>query len=152
MMNKEQDIRLLRQAIELGRRCTPSDGAYSVGAVVVNRDGSVFTGYSRESGPSNHAEEEAIAKAVAAGADLAGATIYSSLEPCSIRRSKPRSCSQLIIEHRFARVVFAMFEPLHFVDCHGAEMMREAGIEVDVLESLAPEVEQVNVHILPPKE
>ncbi|MBQ4279114.1 MAG: hypothetical protein IJC16_04075 [Rikenellaceae bacterium] len=147
-MNGSEDKALLRQAIELGRLCTPSGGAYSVGAVITTRDGRRFTGYSRESGPANHAEEEAIAKAVAAGADLSGATIYSSLEPCSTRRSKPRSCSRLILDHGFGRVVFAMYEPVHFVDCRGAEMLREAGLDVTVIKELAPEVEAVNAHIL----
>lgn len=53
----------LLQAIGLSLKCPPSDKAYSVGAVLVTRDGQVFTGYSRETAPDNHAEEEAILKA-----------------------------------------------------------------------------------------
>ena len=67
----------LLQAIGLSLKCPPSDKAYSVGAVLVTRDGQVFTGYSRETAPDNHAEEETILKAEQAGATLEGATIYS---------------------------------------------------------------------------
>ena len=111
----------LLQAIGLSLKCPPSDKAYSVGAVLVTRDGQVFTGYSRETAPDNHAEEEAILKAEQAGATLEGATIYSSMEPCSTRRSKPRSCSALIIDRRMKRVVFAVREPDRFVRCRGEQ-------------------------------
>ncbi len=136
------------QAIGLSLKCPPSDKAYSVGAVLVTRDGQVFTGYSRETAPDNHAEEEAILKAEQAGATLEGATIYSSMEPCSTRRSKPRSCSALIIDRRMKRVVFAVREPDRFVRCRGEQSLRDAGIEVCVLESLAKQALEANAHIL----
>ena len=138
----------LLQAIGLSLKCPPSDKAYSVGAVLVTRDGQVFTGYSRETAPDNHAEEEAILKAEQAGATLEGATIYSSMEPCSTRRSKPRSCSALIIDRRMKRVVFAVREPDRFVRCRGEQSLRDAGIEVCVLESLAKQALEANAHIL----
>ena len=138
----------LLQAIGLSLKCPPSDKAYSVGAVLVTRDGQVFTGYSRETARDNHAEEEAILKAEQAGATLEGATIYSSMEPCSTRRSKPRSCSALIIDRRMKRVVFAVREPDRFVRCRGEQSLRDAGIEVCVLESLAKQALEANAHIL----
>ena len=69
--------------------------------------------------PTNHAEEEAIQKALHAGCSLHGATIYSSMEPCSTRKSKPLSCSALILHHGLQRVVFATYEPSHFVQAAG---------------------------------
>lgn len=141
------DLARLEQTIELAARCPRSDTAYSVGAVIVTRDGRSFTGYSRETAPNNHAEEEAVLKAVAAGAPLEEATIYSSMEPCSDRKSKPLSCSALIIRHRMARVVFAAHEPDHFVRCSGERLLRDAGIEVSVVGSLAADALRVNGHI-----
>ncbi|GHU98251.1 5-amino-6-(5-phosphoribosylamino)uracil reductase [Bacteroidia bacterium] len=142
------DEQLLLVAIRESERCIPSPTAYSVGAVVVTAAGEVFTGYSRAHGPHNHAEEEALAGAQAAGAVLEGATIYSSMEPCSSRASKSASCSQLIIDHRFARVVYAIGEPDCFVRCHGRAMLERAGIEVEVIDRLAPLVTAVNGHII----
>ena len=87
----------LREAIELSRRCPPSASAYSVGAVLVSDAGQVIaTGYSREVDPKDHAEEVALAKA-ADDPRLGGATLYSSLEPCLSRASRPRSCAELIV-------------------------------------------------------
>lgn len=87
---RSEDRKYLMQTIELANLCPSSDTAYSVGALIVTRDGQIFEGYSRKTSDINHAEEEAILAAQQAGAQLEGATIYSSMEPCSTRSSKPR--------------------------------------------------------------
>ena len=143
----DMDLEMIRKTVELSRFSPKSDTAYSVGAVIVTTDGEVFTGYSRETASSNHAEEEAIIKAEAARAQLAGATIYSSMEPCSTRKSKPLSCSELIIAHGFARVVFAAYEPDDFVHCEGKNLLSSAGIRVDVVSDLSAEALEANRHI-----
>lgn len=142
------DREYLQMAVDESRKCTPSRGAYSVGAVIVTREGRVFKGYTHETDPRNHAEEEAIAKAVAAGADLRGAAIYSSMEPCSTRASKPVSCSEHIIRNGFSKVVYALGEPPVFVRCSGASDLAAAGIEVMRMAELAPQVEDINRHLL----
>lgn len=62
------DLRFLKQAVDEGRKCTPSATSYCVGAVVVTADGRIFAGHTHETSPTHHAEQEAIAKALAAGA------------------------------------------------------------------------------------
>ncbi len=142
------DIKYMRMALDASRECVPNQTSYCVGAVVVTASGEVFTGYTHETGPANHAEEEAVAKALSAGAGLAEATIYSTMEPCSTRSSKPRSCSQLIIDHGFGRVVYALKEPAYFVECHGDSLLKNAGIKVDVMDAFAREAVEINAHIL----
>ena len=93
-MSSQDDARWMRLAVELAWLCPPSDSAYSVGAVIVAADGTELSrGFSRESDPVVHAEESALAKlgpgapgAPDAPGDprLPGATIYSTLEPCSL--------------------------------------------------------------------
>lgn len=142
------DRRYLRAAVELSRRCPVSETAFSVGAFVALSDGTVLaTGYSRENDPKVHAEEAALAKLDPAGPALAGATIYSSLEPCSTRASRPLSCARLILDAGIDRVVFAWREPALFVDCEGAELLRAAGCEVVEMPELAPLVREVNAHL-----
>jgi diaminohydroxyphosphoribosylaminopyrimidine deaminase / 5-amino-6-(5-phosphoribosylamino)uracil reductase len=144
------DREWLRAAIELSRLSPPTMDAYRVGAVIVGQDGArIARGYSCESDPKVHAEEAALAKALAKTApNLNGATIYSSLEPCSSRRSRPRTCAQLIIESGIRRVVFALREPPIFVWCHGVELLEQAGVEVVQLEDLAPLVRDINAPVL----
>ncbi len=145
--NKALDIKYMQRAIELSRLCRPSSSSYCVGAVVVTQAGEIFEGYTHETSPTHHAEQEAIAKAEASGAQLQGATIYSSMEPCSLRSSEPESCSAIIIRHRFARALFALYEPSCFVVCSGALNMRKAGIEVECLHELGDAVRAVNSHL-----
>lgn len=145
-----RDLELLGQAIELGRR-SPRGRTFSVGAVVADVAGEVVaTGYSRETDEVVHAEEVALAKLAADDARLAGATIYSSLEPCSRRASRPLSCTQLILDAGIPRVVFAWREPSIFVDGEGAELLTAAGREVIEVPALAALVQESNAHLLSP--
>ena len=144
---RDEDLRYLTQAVAEGLRCVPSRTSYCVGAVVALPDGRSFTGYTHETSPTHHAEQEAIRKALDAGAELRGAAIYSSMEPCSQRKSEPESCTQLILRHGFARVVFALYEPDRFVCCRGAQTLREAGVDVRVYPELAEGVRRANAHL-----
>lgn len=139
----------MREAVELAWRCPPSDTAYSVGAVIVAAGGAeVSRGFSREDDPLVHAEESALRKLPARDPRLAGATIYSTLEPCSRRRSRPRTCTQLIIASGISRVVIAWREPSLFVtDCQGVELLSEAGIAVDELPGFAEQAAAPNRHL-----
>lgn len=145
---RDQDRVYLIKAIELSRNCKPSSGAYSVGAVLVCADGRSYGGYTHESNSKNHAEEEAIIKAKADSAELRGATMYCTMEPCSTRSSKPKSCTELILENGFVRVLFIIKEPDCFVQCNGYQMLIDAGIEVEVCSELSNEVNAINSHIL----
>jgi pyrimidine deaminase RibD-like protein len=149
----EADRRWLLEAISLSRRCTPSQTAYSVGAVLVAADGRVLsTGFSRETGPGVHAEEVALARFGLTGAavrtELPGATLYSSLEPCAVRASRPVPCADLIIVSGIGRVVIAWTEPPVLAPGGGAERMRAAGLEVVEIPELAAAARQVNMHLL----
>ncbi|GAA1376729.1 hypothetical protein GCM10009612_75570 [Streptomyces beijiangensis] len=145
----ELDQFWMRRAIDLSRLCPPADGAFSVGAIVVGPDGGeLVSGFSRETDPHVHAEEAALSKAEASGVDLSGATIYSSLEPCSQRRSRPRTCTQLILEARIPRVAIAWREPsLLVADCVGVELLTDAGVMVVELPDLTAEARAVNAHL-----
>ena len=148
----EVDRRWLLAAIELSSLCPPSAAAFSVGAIVVGPDDVVLGhGYSRELDPADHAEEVALAKAAAAGAtaaQLGAATIYSSLEPCAARASRPVPCADLIIGSGLRRVVIAWLEPPLFVPGGGAARLRAAGLAVSVLPDLAAAAKAVNGHLL----
>lgn len=145
----------LLEAIELSRCCLPSATAFSVGAVLVGADGRpLAAGYSRERDPADHAEEVALRRAWRAGLEpggpeFAGSTLYSSLEPCATRASRPVPCADLIIASGIGRVVIAWREPPLFVPGGGAVLLRKAGIAVTVLPELAATAKGVNAHLLP---
>ena len=139
----------MRRAIELAHLCPPAASAYSVGAVIVDEDGKeIAWGYSRESDPKVHAEESALAKLPTGDPRLGTATLYSTLEPCSYRASRPTACAQLILDAGIARVVFAWREPSLFVeDCVGAQMLADHGAEVTELTELAEAAMEPNRHL-----
>lgn len=145
------DVRWLREAIGLSRHCPPSRSAFSVGAIIVGADGTpLATGYSRERDLRDHAEEVALAKIAPGDPRLARATLYSSLEPCGVRNSRPRPCADLIIAAGIPRVVYAWHEPPILAAGGGAEMLTVAGVSVIEIPELADEARATNTHLTHP--
>jgi diaminohydroxyphosphoribosylaminopyrimidine deaminase / 5-amino-6-(5-phosphoribosylamino)uracil reductase len=142
----------LEVAVELAKECPPSDTAFSVGAVIVSAVGlEIARGHSRETDPTEHAEEAALVKArahLADPSDLAGATLYSSLEPCGNRASRPTPCARLILETDIARVVYAWREPALFVEAEGTDLLLAAGVTVVEIPDLADRAREPNAHLL----
>jgi len=98
-----------------------------VGAVVV-KDGKIIAeGYHKQLG-GPHAEVEAFNNAKE---DVAGGTLYVNLEPCSHYGRTP-PCAQKIIDVGIKKVVAAIKDPNPKVSGRGFEMLKNAGIEVEV--------------------
>ena len=98
-----------------------------VGAVVV-RDGRIVAqGWHRRAG-TPHAEIHALNMA---GELSRGATLFVTLEPCShFGRTPP--CARAIVDAGIKKVVAAMSDPNPKVAGRGFEILRSAGIEVEV--------------------
>ncbi|WP_237552660.1 deaminase [Streptomyces sp. SID5789] len=139
----------MQRAIDLAALCPQAAGAYSVGAVIVGADGTeLASGYSRATDPRKHAEEVALAQLPPDDPRLAGATIYSTLEPCSQRSASRTPCARRILEAGIPRVVIAWREPTLFVDdCVGYEQLVEGGVTVLELPELAAAAKAVNAHL-----
>jgi diaminohydroxyphosphoribosylaminopyrimidine deaminase/5-amino-6-(5-phosphoribosylamino)uracil reductase len=149
MTEPHTDREWLARAVDLSRRCPPSSTAFSVGAVLVDASGTELAhGWSRERDPTEHAEEAALRKLDPRDPRLPGATLYSSLEPCGARKSRPRPCARLVVDAGILRVVYALREPVLFVDGDGDEVLRAAGVTVVEIPDLAGEVREVNGHLL----
>lgn len=146
-----KDYEWMRLALELAYLCPPSPSAFSVGAVIVDQNGvEISRGYSRDTDAHVHAEESALAKLAPEDPRLTTATIYSTLEPCSQRKSRPRTCTQLILAAGIPRVVLAWREPSLFVaDCQGYEVLAAAGVAVVEIPELAQQAQAPNTHLLP---
>ncbi|HSD78071.1 MAG TPA: bifunctional diaminohydroxyphosphoribosylaminopyrimidine deaminase/5-amino-6-(5-phosphoribosylamino)uracil reductase RibD, partial [Solirubrobacteraceae bacterium] len=108
MQQTDRDHVHLARAIELaGRGAGRVSPNPLVGAVVV-RDGEVLgEGWHEEAG-GPHAEVNAIG--AAGGADLSGATLFVSLEPCCHHGRTP-PCTDAILAAGIGRVVVASDDP-----------------------------------------
>jgi diaminohydroxyphosphoribosylaminopyrimidine deaminase/5-amino-6-(5-phosphoribosylamino)uracil reductase len=120
----------IERAIELAargaRRVSPNP---VVGAVVV-RDGVVLgEGWHAEYG-GPHAEVNAIA--ATREADLSGATMYVSLEPCCHHGQTP-PCTDAILAAGIRRVVVASDDPTEKASGRGLGILRDEGVEVEVV-------------------
>ncbi|MBI4259407.1 MAG: bifunctional diaminohydroxyphosphoribosylaminopyrimidine deaminase/5-amino-6-(5-phosphoribosylamino)uracil reductase RibD [Actinobacteria bacterium] len=98
-----------------------------VGAVVVLRGEVVGEGWHRGPG-TPHAEVVALR---AAGERARGATVYTTLEPCS-HAGRTGPCTEALVEAGVSRVVAATTDPNPLVDGRGFARLREAGIDVEV--------------------
>jgi diaminohydroxyphosphoribosylaminopyrimidine deaminase/5-amino-6-(5-phosphoribosylamino)uracil reductase len=121
---------LMRLAIDEAElaRGTTGDNPW-VGCVIVNSRGEILAKGHTQGPGEDHAEIAAARYAKAQGHLIQGATMYSTLEPCSFHGRTP-ACSRVIVEHRVAKVVFGMRDPHPRVDGAGAQILRDAGIEV----------------------
>lgn len=98
-----------------------------VGAVIVKDGAIVGTGLHRKAGEP-HAEVHAFRMA---GEHAKDATLYVTLEPCS-HYGKTPPCANLVKDSGVKRVVVAMQDPNPEVAGRGINLLREAGIEVEI--------------------
>jgi len=97
-----------------------------VGVVIVKDGKMLATGYRGESGSGDHGEYCALKKLNEA--DVQGATVYTTLEPCSTRNPPKKPCTERLIDGKVARVVSGSADKDESV--YGHSTLVEAGIEI----------------------
>lgn len=114
-----------------------------VGAVIVKNGVIVGTGLHRKAGEP-HAEVHAFNMAQQ---HAEGATLYVTLEPCS-HFGKTPPCANLVKDSKVSRVVVATKDPNPEVAGRGIQLLRDAGIQVDVgvLEKEAQKLNERFIH------
>ena len=126
----------MKRALTLARRGRTSPNPM-VGAVVV-RDGKIIgEGFHPKAGEP-HAEVFAMD---ASGSSAKGADLYVNLEPCC-HQGKTPPCTDAIIQSGIKRVFAAMVDPNPEVGGKGIEILRKAGIDIQIglLEAEAKEL------------
>jgi len=108
-----------------------------VGCIITKDRKVIGRGFTQAVGKA-HAEIQALVDAKAQGHDVAGSTIYVTLEPCS-HRGKTPPCADALLAAKPAKVIVAMSDPNPLVAGKGIEKLRSAGIDVEcgLLESEA---------------
>jgi diaminohydroxyphosphoribosylaminopyrimidine deaminase / 5-amino-6-(5-phosphoribosylamino)uracil reductase len=123
----QTELVALERAFVLALR-GPAGENPQVGAVLLDSAGQVLAEGWHQGAGTAHAEADALAKASAAGQQVAGATMVVSLEPCN-HSGRTGACSQALIAAGIARVVFSVPDP-NPIATGGAAQLRQAGLEV----------------------
>lgn len=115
--------RALDLALKARGRTSPNP---MVGAVLVRKGRILAEGYHRKAG-ADHAEMAALKKLKRGQAR--GATLYVTMEPCSLYGKTP-PCVPQVVESGIKRVVAGSRDPNPEVNGKGLRWLKEAGIEV----------------------
>src|SRR5918997_853243 len=124
-------------------RCLAERGRYTVApnplvGAVVARDGVAISECWHARAGGDHAEIGALK---GAGEAARGATIYTTLEPCNHHGRTP-PCTEAIVRAGIARVVIGHLDPNPKMRGKSVEILRGAGVEVEVLDD--PSFERQN--------
>jgi diaminohydroxyphosphoribosylaminopyrimidine deaminase / 5-amino-6-(5-phosphoribosylamino)uracil reductase len=104
----------------------------AVGCVLISPDGKIISQGHTQAVGGAHAEVMALRDAAHKSESTVGATAYVTLEPCSHFGRTPPCCNALI-DAKVTKVVIALLDPNPLVAGKGVELLRKAGIEVEVL-------------------
>jgi len=103
-----------------------------VGCFITSPTGDLLgQGHTQQAG-GPHAEVMALRDAQANGKSVKGATVYVTLEPCSHHGRTPPCCDALIAAG-IVKIVVATLDPNPKVAGRGLQLLRAAGIEVELL-------------------
>jgi diaminohydroxyphosphoribosylaminopyrimidine deaminase/5-amino-6-(5-phosphoribosylamino)uracil reductase len=126
------DVDVMREAIALARGARRHTAPWPAVGCVIVRDGDIVGRGATGPFPKGpHAEVAALRDA---GDRAAGATAYSTLEPCDHHGNTP-PCTEALIAAGVRKVVVAVDDPDEKVAGRGYARLREAGVEV--VESVA---------------
>jgi diaminohydroxyphosphoribosylaminopyrimidine deaminase / 5-amino-6-(5-phosphoribosylamino)uracil reductase len=120
-------MRRARELAEHGRYTTAPNPL--VGAVVVRSGAVVGEGWHARAG-GDHAEVAALR---GSGSGARGAELYVTMEPCN-HHGKTPPCTDAILRAGVRRVVTGHLDPNPKMRGRSVELLREAGVEVEVLD------------------
>ena len=147
----EQDKQFMEMALAEARRSVHEDNRShpKVGVVVVKNGKVIATAHRGEiilgeETSGNHAEFVALEKKLKDDI-VQGATVYTTLEPCTTRNHPKVPCAVRLAERKVRRVVIGMLDPNPDICGRGERGLRAAGIETALFEGdLAAQAEEIN--------
>lgn len=124
------DREFMERAIREAKNSVSEAGKNSprVGAVVVKDGQFVEAAYRGELGEGEHAEFTLLCKKLR-DVDVSGATLFTTLEPCTSRNPPKRPCATWIAERKIAEIVIGTLDPDPRIYGNGLKSMMSEGIK-----------------------
>lgn len=142
----EADISYMKAAIEEAMNSKSEAGKVSprVGVVVVKDEKVLAKTHRGAFDPKEHAEFTALER-ILENTTVAGATVYTTLEPCTTRNHPKLPCARHLIERKVGRVVIGMLDPNPAICGRGVRMLQSHNIIVNFFPTdLLNEIEEHN--------
>ena len=119
-----------------------------VGAVIV-ADGELIAAASRGSRGSGAHAEFCCLDSISEQVDLTGATVYTTLEPCTYRSPNKIPCAERLIKAGVSTVYIGSYDPNPRVYRQGWRRLRDAGISLhDFPSDLRTRIHKLNIEFL----
>jgi diaminohydroxyphosphoribosylaminopyrimidine deaminase / 5-amino-6-(5-phosphoribosylamino)uracil reductase len=135
---KKLDLEFMKKAVEMAYDCKPiREDIPKVAAIIVSKDGTVIGRGIRGDGGQDdeHAEHHAILFAEKEHrSKLEGATLYTTLEPCTpeVRSKAEKCCLKLIERNKISRVFVGILDPNQGVTGKGLLALQKLNIEINL--------------------
>ncbi len=130
----QDDDRFLQRAIGLATDAAAFASPNPTVGCVLARNGEVIGEGAHFYDASDHAEVAALKGALAGGHSVRGATAYVTLEPCA-HHGRTGPCAVALVQAGIARCVVATVDPNPLVSGKGCEILRNAGVAVEIAHS-----------------
>jgi pyrimidine deaminase RibD-like protein len=135
----------MRLAVDEAKKSVSEDKRpHPLVGVVVVKDDKVLTTAHRGEHPGEHAEYIALERKLK-DVSVAGATVYTTLEPCTVRRQPKIACATRLAERKVGKVVIGTLDPNPLISGKGQLLLRERNVVTELFpEDLMREIEEVN--------
>ena len=120
-----------------------------VGAVLTDKKGRILARAHRGNFSTGEHAEFTVLEKLAYHKDTTGCTLYTTLEPCTVRTPPKMSCAERIIERRIGRVVIGISDPNPEIHGKGIDYLLDHGIKVNFFDSdLAQQIRDANTDFI----
>lgn len=146
----EADHACLNLALEQARKARIEDAHEHplVGSVAARAGVVLGSAFRSEFAAGEHAEYTLLERKLA-DVPLIGATVYTTLEPCTTRSHPRLSCVARLIDRRVSRIFVGMLDPNPHLSGHALHVLQQAGVETGFFPlALAKGVEELNATFL----
>jgi|GEM_PF-806251 len=106
-----------------------------VGTVLVDKRGKLLAKAHRGTFSAGEHAEFTVLEKLVPGIDPSGCTLFTTLEPCTTRKSPKVSCARRIVNKHIGRVIIGISDPNPEIHGQGIQLLLDNGVKVEFFDS-----------------